>query len=168
METGMHLPLRAALAALALSALPLAAQAAACKLPANTDQFRSALLAGINAKRHEKGLAPLTAAPKLQQIAQKQACDDAVKGIYSHTGLDGSGYKDRFKRIGYPVKYARENTGMGAPAEGNDSVKSIIGFWMISPYHRKNMLDPQVTRAGIGKAHGNNGNDFWVVDFGRH
>lgn len=138
-----------------------------CSIPADIDAFRENLLAGINAERIKKGLSPLSVSPKLEQIAQQQACDDAVQGIYSHTGLDGSSYSDRLKRIGYPTRGAHENTGMGAPAEGNDTVKTIVGFWMLSIYHRNNMLDPKITQAGIGRAHGSNGNDFWVVDFGR-
>lgn len=137
-----------------------------CSIPANIDAFRADLLAGINAKRADAKLPPLTVSPKLQQIAQQQSCDDAVQGIYTHKGLDGSTYAERLERVGYPKKDARENTGMGAPAEGDDTVKTIVAFWMLSNYHRHNMLDPKVTQAGIGRAHGSNGNDFWVVDFG--
>ncbi|MDA3887486.1 MAG: CAP domain-containing protein [Allgaiera sp.] len=138
-----------------------------CSVPADIDIFRDKLLAGINAERIKKNLTPLSVSPKLEQIAQQQSCDDAVQGIYSHTGLDGSTYSDRLKRVGYPTKGAHENTGMGAPAEGNDTVSTIVGFWMLSIYHRDNMLDPKITQAGIGRAHGSNGNDFWVVDLGR-
>lgn len=137
-----------------------------CSVPDNVEQFRSDLLAGINAKRAEAKVPPLSVSPQLQQIAQQQSCDDAVQGIYTHTGLDGSTYAERLDRIGYPKKGARENTGMGAPAEGDDTVDTIVSFWMLSNYHRKNMLDPKVTEVGIGRAHGSNGNDFWVVDFG--
>ncbi|WP_102223565.1 CAP domain-containing protein [Acidimangrovimonas sediminis] len=138
-----------------------------CSIPTDIGAFRADLLAGINAERAKKDLPALTVSPDLQQIAQQQSCDDAVQGIYSHTGLDGSSYEDRFKRIGYSTKYAEENTGQGAPAEGNDTVKTIVGFWMLSTYHRKNMLNKHVTELGIGRAHGGNGNDFWVVDFGK-
>lgn len=138
-----------------------------CSIPPNIAAFRSDLLAGINAERAKKDLAPLTVSADLQGIAQKQACDDAVQGIYTHTGLDGSTYAERLDRIGYPKKHAEENTGMGSPQEGNDTVKTIVGFWMLSVYHRNNMLSSKVTEAGIGRAHGGNGNDFWVVDFGK-
>ena len=138
-----------------------------CTIVPDIDAFRSSLLAAMNAERAKKDLNPLTVSPRLEQIAQKQACDDAVQGIYSHTGLDGSSYKDRFDRVNYPTRYAEENTGMGSPEEGNATVDSIVGFWMLSTYHRNNMLSKNVTEAGIGRAHGGNGNDFWVVDFGK-
>lgn len=138
-----------------------------CSIPPDVAAFRTNLLDGINAERAKKKLEPLTVSADLQGIAQKQACDDAVQGIYSHTGLDGSSYKDRLDRIGYPTRHAEENTGMGSPTEGNDTVQTIVGFWMLSVYHRNNMLSPRVNEVGIGRAHGGNGNDFWVVDFGK-
>ena len=50
---------------------------------------------------------------------------------------------------------------------GNDDAARIVAFWMTSPFHRGNMLNPDVRRAGVGRARGDDGNDFWVVDFGR-
>lgn len=139
-----------------------ATDGSACEIPKGTPLFRDQLIRHINAAREKAGVAPLQTDPRLQEAAQQQACDDGVKGIYSHIGLDGSTLRIRLKRAGFPEDGGLENTGMG-----NKPPEQIVGFWMTSPFHRRNMLSPHVNSIGVGLAHGHNGNNFWIADFGK-
>jgi uncharacterized protein YkwD len=53
---------------------------------------------------------------------------------------------------------AAENTGIGYA-----SAAQAFAGWMASPHHRDNILQPLVTRVGIGLADGVR--PVWVVDF---
>ena len=86
-----------ALAFAAALSLPFAGAATArtaCMVPQNLLAFRADLIAGINHERAARGVAPLAVDARLEDAAQGQACDDAVKHIYSHVGLDGSDSRD--------------------------------------------------------------------------
>ncbi len=139
-------------------AKPTAAPAASrCAAPARAGAMAGAVIAQVNAQRKAKGLGGLRASPKLMKAAQAHACDNAARGGYSHVGSDGSDLSTRLRRTGYKIRVAAENTGLGF-----DDPARLVAFWMKSPGHRANILNPRVTDVGVGLADGSR--PSWVLN----
>lgn len=128
-----------------------------CKAPARAGSMGSVVIAQVNAQRKAQGLSPLRSSPKLMKAAQAHACDNAARGVYSHYGSDGSDLSARIRRTGYQIRIAAENTGMGF-----DDPARLVAFWMKSPGHRSNILNPRVTEVGVGLADGVR--PAWVIN----
>ncbi len=127
-----------------------------CATPDAAKRAANDLLARVNATRQTKGLAPVRLAPRLRRIAQSHACDNASRNTFSHTGSDGSDLRQRLNRGHYAMRTATENVGIGF-----DTPEKMMAFWMASPGHRANILNPRMTEMGLGLAYGPRPN--WVM-----
>ncbi len=119
----------------------------------------SELLDAINAARAAAGRTALVADLRLVCAAGAHARDLARRGTLDHRGVDGADLTTRLARVGYPYVRAAENLALA-----ND-VAEVIGLWQASPGHRRNMLDPAVTDAGVGRAVAE-GQVYWVLVLG--
>jgi uncharacterized protein YkwD len=133
---------------------------ARCSTPSRAGAEAGAVIAGVNAQRKAHGLSALRPSPALMKAAQSHACDNAARNIYSHVGSDGSDLGTRLRRTGYQLRVAAENTGYGF-----SSAAKAVDFWMRSPGHRANILNPSVTEIGVGLADGARPN--WVLDMAK-
>ena len=109
----------------------------------------------INQVRKEHNLAPVAANRQLARAAGMHASDIARNDLFGHRGSDGSRLEDRLDRVGFKFKLAAENV-----AGGLDSPEATVDAWMDSAGHRRNLLNPNMCRVGIGYA-------FVPVDKGR-
>ncbi len=141
-----------------LAALPLPA---GCARAPGAELAETRVLALVNAERSAAGLGALRAAPRLASIAQGFACENARRGGIGHVGTDGSTLAERLDRGGYRWWTAAENTGLGFA----DSPERMVAFWMNSPLHRENLLNPDVTEAGLGLT--GDARPAWVLDLAR-
>lgn len=141
-------------------AVMLAGQAAACPVPRDHGAQRAAVLTAVNAARAGQGLAPLRAVATLDRAAQGHACDSAGRGRMGHEGSDGSDLAQRIARAGYRIGPggAAENLGFGYP-----DARAVVAGWMASAEHRRNILAPRLTQAGIGLALDPSGRPHWVL-----
>lgn len=159
----------AALFAAALLGLALPAQighaagGGGCALPANTATLRTQLLAGLNAERTARGLAPLRLNAALDKAAQGHACDNAKRRSISHQSSDGSQLQHRLRRVGYGYRTAAENTGRGFATP-----QRAVEWWMNSPHHKDNILLGAARDVGIGIALSPAPENrlHWVIDMG--
>jgi len=141
-----------------------------------------AILAEVNARRCRAGLAPLTAAPGLRNVAQAHAAWMARSRQVSHAGgprgqenlgrrLDAAGMGGRggaenlamlhlYRLDGRPV-FVRDQAGCvftdtAGRQVGRHSVASlaaqVVDNWMASPGHRANLMDPRLRHVGAGVA----------------
>lgn len=96
------------------------------------------LVAGINAIRTSRGLAPLEVHPELQLKAQAWAAHMAGTGMLAHSQLDE----------GITADWARlaENVGTG------DTLDQTHETLLASPYHFANIVDPEIDHIGVGLA----------------
>lgn len=133
---------------------------ARCTPPAGVTKVAKSVIARVNAERAARGLAPVRSSGSLARVAQAHACDNAARNVYSHTGSDGSDLSVRLRRGGYKLRVAAENTALGF-----DSTERLVSFWMHSPHHRDNILNPKVTEIGLGLARGARPN--WVMVLAR-
>jgi uncharacterized protein YkwD len=133
-----------------------------CAAPADQSERQTQVLAQLNAERAKTGLAALSFDPRLSAAAQRLACDNAARGIISHTGSDGSSLASRLRREGFALQRAAENTAL-IRTDG----PGPVALWMDSRDHRNNILLDSVDRAGLGRASANAGREAWVLVLGR-
>jgi uncharacterized protein YkwD len=124
---------------------------------ASTSAFQTAIKTLTNTARLAHGCKPLKVSSKLNKAAQKHAKDMSKYDYFSHTSRNGTTWSKRIKKTGY--KYpGGENIAVGFP-----TAVSVVQAWLNSPGHRRNILDCNFKRIGVGfAAHG----DYWVQDFG--
>jgi uncharacterized protein YkwD len=104
------------------------------------------LLAVINRERSNRGIQPLIINKKLEQAAQKKADDMSSKSYFSHIStVDGKEWKNFILESGYEYKEAGENL-----ANGYDTVEEVVEAWLLSPSHRQNLLNKNVSETGFG------------------
>ena len=118
----------------------------------------------INQKRAERGLKQLTWNSRVAEVARGHSNEMALYDYFSHTGLDGKMVDqrafdkglDRWSAIGENIAYLR---GFDDPAE------YAVERWMLSPSHKKNLLDPRWRETGIGLAVASDGTFFFTQVF---
>src|SRR3546814_15125166 len=69
----------------------------------------------------------------------------ARRGYFSHVAPDGSNVGHRAQRAGYDWKRMLENIAAGQP-----TADEAVEGWIPSDSHRRAMLEPTVTEAGVG------------------
>jgi len=111
----------------------------------STEMSTSNLLAGTNAQRTSRGLAPLTINGQLNSSAASKAADMVARDYWAHNTPDGQEPWIFFDAAGYNYQKAGENLAYGF----GTSSETITG-WMNSPSHRDNMLDSEYTEVGFG------------------
>lgn len=111
-----------------------------------------------NAARETAGCAPLRIDARLNAAADGHAEDMSAKSYFSHDGADGRTFDARITDAGYPAP-GGENI-----ARGQTSATQVVGDWMASAGHRRNILDCSFETIGVGFAGEGN---YWVQNFGR-
>ena len=125
-------------------------------------RYQQKLLILTNRERRKYGAGPVTLHPHLMEAAAIQNSDVAFQQErLSHIGSDGSRMGERVLRTGYIYKYASENL-----ARGQGSCEHVIRSWMLSPGHRKNLLNNYAVHMGVHVGRGRNGQLYWAQVFG--
>ena len=122
--------------------------------------------AKLNAIRRKYRLQIFTNDARLQKAAQDYANLMGSRGLYGHEIGPGTDFKSRIFAVGYNNS-AGENIGVGYTSIDN----ALIG-WLDSPGHRKNMLKPTYTLAGLAYGFNTSGKNprythYWVLIMGR-
>lgn len=107
---------------------------------------------------------PLVRDPVLDSTARAQSAWQAHTGILSHSGAGGSSVGVRLSAAGFPWARVAE-----VVAAGRLRAADTLGQWLRSTPHCHSLLDPDVTRTGIGYAYAQTSTyrHFWTQDFGR-
>ncbi len=114
--------------------------------PTSLEDARAALLARINFLRAAHGAPPLSADPRLNQVAQAHSERMRHERFFAHLDPSGNGLRQRLRAAGYGYTQAGENLGR---ARGPMAAHFAIE---LSPGHRQTLLDPRLTRLGVGIA----------------
>lgn len=118
----------------------------------------------INLQRLERGLSALTWDTKLSDLAREHSRNMARHGFFSHIGLNGrtvdiravdSGI-DGWKGIGENIAF---NKGIANPSA------FTVERWLLSPGHKRNMLDGRWRESGLGVAVTEDGKYFFTQIF---
>lgn len=106
-----------------------------------------------NELRTDRGLKALCVQPQLTKAARAHSQEMLDKDYASHNSYNGETVKQRLKRFGYAFGgysyYAYgENIAWGCRSQGFPA--PIFEWWMGSPDHRSNILDPTYREVGVG------------------
>jgi hypothetical protein len=118
--------------------------------PAN---FPGTAMDDINRFRARYRLRPLRLDTRLSLAASRHARFMARTGLLEHILPNGSNPGSRAMQAGYDWGGIAENI-----AEGFEAPSEVVRAWIKSPAHRRHLLDPAMTDAGIGEANG-----FWAL-----
>jgi uncharacterized protein (TIGR03000 family) len=124
-------------------------------------EITRAVVTETNRERKLAGCEPLVFNSKLASAAQKHADNMAKKQVLNHT-LDNQDFMQRATAEGYLLAAGGENI-----AEGASSSSDVVGMWMRSPGHKKNMLSTDYSEIGVGTAWDTQGRRYDVQLFGR-
>jgi uncharacterized protein YkwD len=114
--------------------------------PRALPEARGLVLAQINNLRRAHKLGALDADTELEKVAQRYAERMAREGFFAHVAPDGSDLRQRMEAAGASFRSVGENLGLAAgPVAAHFGIEH-------SPGHRRNLLGPQYTHAGIGVA----------------
>jgi uncharacterized protein YkwD len=134
---------------------------------------RAALLCLLNRERHKQGLAPLAENERLRQAAFLHARWMVRHRNFTHFRPDGVDLVDRLRAVKYiPGSggwLVGENIGYGLPRRSSPADQ--VRYWMASPAHRANILNPRFRAAGLGIFSGTPRNSIpkgatYAIDFG--
>jgi uncharacterized protein YkwD len=111
------------------------------------------LLSLHNQARANHGLPPFVIDESLNSYAQDWAAAMAARGGLQHSSLRFIGTNG--------IHTAAENI-----AWNQRSPEEVVNCWLNSPGHRRNILNPALTRIGFGLVKDSGGHPYWCVDFG--
>lgn len=122
-----------------------------------------AIVERTNAARADAGLPPLATNPHLTSAAEAYAREMARDGWFDHTGADGAGVEGRAEAAGYADwEYLGENLATGA---GRPDADAVVGRWLDSPSHRRNIVAPELRETGVA-CHAAGGRYWCAQEFG--
>ena len=137
----------------------------------------------INQIRVENKLNELKWDPMLAELAREHSLDMVDNHYFNHTDLLGMGPNERARLLGIKTtietdtkiyKGLSENIGLmprgivkdvGVLITEDDISWGMVYRWMVSPPHRKNILDPELFYTGIGVAYDGKGNYYLTQNF---
>ena len=104
--------------------------------------------AGINARRAQDGIAPLTRDPTMDALARAWSKHMAETGDFEHSDRAPNGINSIF---GHPCRMIGENIDwhMGFFPAGQGGAKHVTN-WIHSPGHFANLMESRFTTTGIG------------------
>lgn len=132
--------------------------------PADTAALAAEIYRLINAERSAHGLPALAWNGTLARAAKLHADDCFARGWCSHTGSDGSTYRQRIIREGYnPVRWSECWAWYETP-------ERAMAMWMNetppNDPHRRTILSTVLTEVGVGVVPGNGRGYYFIADFG--
>ncbi len=95
-----------------------------------------------------KPVAALVPHPKLREAARDHATDMQARGYFAHDTPEGIGVEQRVLSAGYAAARASENI-LGGQRLGS-SARSAVQWWLQSPVHCQNIMNPLYTQIGAG------------------
>jgi hypothetical protein len=106
------------------------------------------VLRAINADRARRGEPSLALDPRLSELARAYGQELAGANLLVHRSPQSGDLVSRLQRAQYGFQRAGENLGQGpTPMEAHDLIAA-------SPAHRRNLIDPNFDRCGIGIGRG--------------
>ncbi|MBP2179916.1 CAP domain-containing protein [Amycolatopsis magusensis] len=115
------------------------------------------VVALVNQERAKAGCGAVGIDDRLVKSAQAHSDDMSARNYFSHTTPEGVTFDQRIKKAGYP-KPGAENI-----AKGSTTAEQTMTMWMNSEGHRRNILNCDLTKLGVGVA---TDGWYWTQNFG--
>jgi uncharacterized protein YkwD len=128
------------------------------------------VLAGVNAQRTARGLAPVRPQADLMCAARAHSRSMAHQAYFSHYSLGGAPFGLRllghgYERDGFASWSVGENIGSARASTVAATPQRIVLLWMQSAAHRQVILSGAFRDAGIG-IHRAGGRRYFTLDLG--
>lgn len=149
-----------------LSAIFIIAFITVCGADETQDSTAEAVIGQTNQERAERHIPVLEGNRALNTIAHKRLADMLEKRYFAHTSPSGEDVADIAESFHYDYSCIGENLARGNFKNADD----LVGFWMKSPQHRKNLLSRDYKDIGVAISRESvGGRDFWhaIQVFGR-
>ncbi len=114
----------------------------------------------VNIERAKAGLNPLTLDSSISNVATKKSQDMIDNNYFSHNSPTYGSPFDMLKKFGISYKTAGENIAMD-----QKTPKEVVNAWMNSEGHRKNIMNPNFSKIGVGVAQKSGGSIYWTQIF---
>ncbi len=112
-----------------------------------------------NDQRLQNNQSPLANSQKLNQAALAKASDMFANNYWAHTSPNGTEPWYFISQAGYQYKHAGENL-----ARDFENSSEVVSAWMVSPTHKKNVLDSRFNNIGVAVVNGSiNGQETTLV-----
>ncbi len=119
--------------------------------------WRTQVVDLTNAERKKNGLRPLREDSGLDAFAQAFAKDLQVRNYFSHDTPEGLTFQQRFQSSVFMTTLKHclactihftfaENIAFGQP-----NAKAVVDAWIASREHHENILNPDLTKIGVGR-----------------
>ena len=118
-------------------------------------------IVAANQTRSRHGLHALRHSTQLDRAAMRHVNWMLQSGKFSHTGEGGTRVQHRIRATGYEACYGAENL-----AKGPSTIDAVIGAWMNSPGHRRNLLSSRGAEIGIAMVRNARGQTYWAMVLG--
>lgn len=150
----------------------LAGLAAPAGAPARTSLtvLEREALAGVNAQRSARGLAPVRVQADLMSAARAHSRSMAHGSFFSHDSAGGASFGGRllsygYRRDGYSGWRVGENIARARAGSLAATPQGVVLLWMNSAAHRGVILGAAFRDAGIG-IHWADGRRYFTLDLG--
>jgi uncharacterized protein YkwD len=105
----------------------------------------------LNDARAQHGLAALRPARGLNRAADRHSRDMIASDFFDHPSSDGTPFDRRVRRF---AKASMVGETLASLPERRGGAATVIQIWMQSAAHRAIVLDPRLTRIGVGRRWG--------------
>jgi uncharacterized protein YkwD len=122
-----------------------------------------AMVAALNADRHEKGLVPVRIDTRLMAIARARSADMVAHNYFSHTQPDGRNVFDIIKASGITWYAAGEIIAKNDYPTFTTSLQAANLGWLGSPGHYAIVISTTYNYVGVGLAVDSSGNKYWTA-----
>ncbi|HCQ5968732.1 TPA: sporulation protein [Clostridioides difficile] len=126
----------------------------------NFSAYQKEVVDLVNIERAKAGLNPLTLDSSISNVATKKSQDMIDNNYFSHNSPTYGSPFDMLKKFGISYKTAGENIAMG-----QKTPKEVVNTWMNSEGHRKNIMNPNFSKIGVGVAQKSGGSIYWTQIF---
>ncbi|MGO0905791.1 CAP domain-containing protein [Clostridioides difficile] len=126
----------------------------------NFSAYQKEVVDLVNVDRSKAGLNPLTLDADVSNVATKKSQDMIDNNYFAHNSPTYGSPFDMLKKFGISYKTAGENIAMG-----QKTPKEVVNAWMNSEGHRKNILNPNYSKIGVGVAQKSGGSIYWTQIF---
>jgi uncharacterized protein YkwD len=113
--------------------------------PPSAGRAAQQIIAMTNRERTQRGLKPLSVDGRCVSAISGHVADMAKGGFLSHSGSDGRGPNERYRKYAPSSLGSGENLAYNAHGTG----ESFMRQWMNSSVHRGNILNPRYRAIGV-------------------
>jgi uncharacterized protein YkwD len=118
----------------------------------------------INQKRAANGLPPLTWSEEVAKIARLHSENMVKFNFFSHKGMDGKMVDGRADSLGV-TRWTAMGENIAYNRGYRNPIETAVEKWMLSPMHRRNLLNDDWKETAIGIAVTDDGTYFFTQVF---